>query len=107
MEIKRIDVKEFREIGLLVEANRTFFHPLGLALEVIIDEDGMEKLGGIWDYRDDPEGILYGPPFPAEKIENAKKIIDAKHKERQEILGFIYQTDGEKNGKSSKTDAVD
>ena len=59
-EIKRIDIKEFRTKGFLQEVNRQFFHPLGLALEVIIDEDtGNETLGGIWDYRDDPEGIFF------------------------------------------------
>ena len=25
-----------------------------------LDEDGKETLGGIWDYRDDPEGMSYG-----------------------------------------------
>lgn len=60
MERKRIDIKEFRERGYLQEANRLFFHPLGLALEIIIDEEtGEEKLGGVWDSRDDPEGILF------------------------------------------------
>ena len=59
-KIKRIDIKEFREKGFLYEANRKFFHPLGLALEVIIDDDtGDEQLGGIWDYRGDPEGMFY------------------------------------------------
>jgi len=58
--IKRIDIDEFQEKGYLQEANRLFFHPLGLALEVIVDEeDGSMKLGGIWDYRNDPEGIVF------------------------------------------------
>jgi len=56
---KRIDIKEFREEGFLQEANRQFFHPLGLALEIIQEEDGTESLGGVWDYRDDPEGIVF------------------------------------------------
>jgi len=55
----RIDIKEFRELGFLQEANRLFFHPLGLALEVIQDADGNERLGGVWDYRDDEEGIMF------------------------------------------------
>ncbi len=55
-EIKRIDIKEFREAGYLQEANRRFFHPLGLALEITRHEDGTETLSGVWDYRDDPEG---------------------------------------------------
>ena len=58
--IKRMDIKEFQNRGYLQEANRLFFHPLGLALEVIInDEDGSVRLGGIWDSRDDPEGIMF------------------------------------------------
>jgi len=60
-DIKRIDIKEFQERGYLQEANRLFFHPLGLALEVIVDEeDGSVKLGGIWDSRDEPEGFVFG-----------------------------------------------
>lgn len=58
-EIKRIDIKEFRELGFLQEANRLFFHPLGLALEVVQEEDGTEHLGGIWDFREDPEGMMF------------------------------------------------
>jgi hypothetical protein len=58
-DIKRIDIKEFRSEGFLQEVNRKFFHPLGLALEVIIEKDGTAKLGGIWDYREDPEGNFF------------------------------------------------
>lgn len=59
MSIKYIDIKEFREQGYLQELNRQFLHPLGLALEVVIDDDGTERLGGIWDYREEDEGIYY------------------------------------------------
>jgi hypothetical protein len=58
-DVKRIDIKEFREKGYLQELNRRFLHPLGLALEIISEDDGTEKLGGVWDYRDDEEGIYY------------------------------------------------
>lgn len=58
--IKKIDIKEFREKGYLQELNRQFLHPLGMALEIIQDEDtGEEKLGGIWDYREDEKGIYF------------------------------------------------
>jgi hypothetical protein len=60
MSIKRMNIKEFHELGFLQEANRQFFHPLGLALEVSIDDDGNYILGGVWDYRDDPEGMTMG-----------------------------------------------
>lgn len=92
-DIKRMDIKEFRESGLLAELNRSFLHPLGLALEVTIDDKtGEEKLGGIWDYRDDPEGMLYGKEsFPTEKIKKAQEFIEQKHEQRLKALGFIYQ----------------
>lgn len=88
-----MSIKEFREMGLLAELNRTFFHPLGLALEVIISEEtGKEKLGGIWDYRDDPEGMLYSEKgFPQEKCRQAQRFIEEKHKRREKQLGFVYQ----------------
>lgn len=59
MNIKRMDIAEFRDLGFLQEANRQFFHPLGLALEVIQEEGKPDRLGGVWDYRDDKEGIIY------------------------------------------------
>lgn len=90
--IKKLDIKEFREMGLLAELNRTFFHPLGLALEALVEDDGTEKLGGIWDYRDDPEGMLYSKEnFPTEKCRNALKFINEKHEQREKTLGFVFQ----------------
>jgi hypothetical protein len=57
---KRMTPKEFRELGYLQELNRQFLHPLGLALEMVIDTDtGAEAFGQVWDYRDDPEGIVF------------------------------------------------
>ena len=58
-DIVYLPVKEFRREGYLQELNRLFLHPLGLALEVIVEEDGTETLGGIWDYRNDIDGIRY------------------------------------------------
>ena len=58
-DIKRMTVKEFRAAGYLRQVNQQFFHPLGMALEVIIDANGNEQFGEVWDYRDDPEGICF------------------------------------------------
>ena len=58
-DIKKMDLKEFVEFGFLQEANRQFFHPLGLALEVQMDDEDNYTLYSIWDYRDDPEGIYF------------------------------------------------
>lgn len=95
-KIKRIDIKEFREKGYLQELNRRFLHPLGLALEISVDDDGSEKLGGIWDYREDNEGIYYdisNADLERKTRFNDKKLyIDSEFenrcKNRKEILGF-------------------
>jgi hypothetical protein len=76
-KIKRIDIKEFRELGFLQEVNRQFFHPLGLALEVIIDDiTKKETLGGIWDYREDPEGNFFANEMLSE--EKMRYVADLK-----------------------------
>jgi len=98
-EIKRINIKEFREFGFLQELNRVFLHPMGLALEVIINEDGTETLGGIWDYREDPEGMSFIDLSTDEAKEKAKRVAEHATKkaiDRMEILGFVLQPIGHK-----------
>ena len=92
-EIKRIPIKEFRALGFIHEINRRLLHPCGLALEVIVDkETGEETLGGVWDYRDDPEGIYFGDEcLSREKVDSVWKLWDSKAKARQKALGYIIQ----------------
>jgi hypothetical protein len=97
-EIKRMDIKEFRELGFLQEANRQFFHPLGLALEVIVDEEtGETSLGGIWDYRDDPEGMFFMDETIDEKrITMIKDLKDSKRFSRfMAAREYNLKVDGE------------
>lgn len=92
--IKHLDIKEFREHGYLQEVNRQFFHPLGLALEVNVDEKtGEETLGGIWDYREDPEGIYFdgGYGLDREKCERVAQEQIAKSLTRWKALGYLIQ----------------
>jgi len=92
-DIRRIDIKEFREKGFLQEANRLFFHPLGLALEVEIDDSGNEKLGGVWDYRDDPEGMAFGDGIiDQNKIDHVLKLKDSKRDVRFKLFGGFIQS---------------
>ncbi len=57
-ESRRMDLKEFQDSGFLLEANRQFFHPLGLALSVRwIGDIPIELI--LYDYRDDPEGVVF------------------------------------------------
>ncbi|MFW6219333.1 MAG: hypothetical protein ACOC33_00565 [bacterium] len=98
MDIKRMDIKEFREKGYLQEVNRRFLHPLGLALEVLMDEEE-EKLGGVWDFRDDPEGLYYdlknSPKQRIEKFTKNREFIDKeliiRTANRKEMLGFVIE----------------
>jgi hypothetical protein len=98
-DIKRISIKEFREKGYLQEINRLFLHRLGLAVEVIIEENGEERLGGIWDYREDPEGITYdlkhSDPGRIQKFRDKCNVIreeyNKRDKRRIEILGYAIE----------------
>ena len=74
-------------------------HPLGLALEIIIKDDGKEQLGGIWDYRDDEEGIYYNITNSdnnrKERFKNNEKFIDTELKKRtnkrEELFGSLIE----------------
>lgn len=93
-KIKRINIKEFKEKGFLQEVNRLFFHPLGLALEVVSDigDDENYSLGGIWDYRDDPEGMCFAKDMiDQEKIDHIERLRKEKESIREENLGYVIQ----------------
>lgn len=83
-KIKRMNIKEFREKGFLQEANRLFFHPLGLALEINIYDNKDCTLSGIWDYRDDPEGMLF-KTLNKDKIEHVDELKKSKIKVRSQL----------------------
>lgn len=87
-----MSVKEFRALGYLQELNRQFLHPLGLALEVVVEEDGSERFGAVWDSRDDPEGFVYGPGMiDGEKCGRILIEQFEKGKVRHNRLGYHIQ----------------
>lgn len=94
-DIVRIDIAELRRLGYLQELNRRFLHPLGLALEVIVDKETKEeRLGGVWDYRDDPEGMRYGEGPHAPELDKAKAIeeeLEQRAPARRAALGYVVQ----------------
>ena len=98
-EIKKISIKEFRENGYLQELNRRFLHPLGLALEVKVNDDKTEEISGVWDYREDAEGIFYDVKNSNEKrkvaLKRKKEFIDnelkRRNKLRKKLLGFVIE----------------
>lgn len=91
MSIKKMDLTEFWEDGFLQEANRQFFHPLGLALEVAIAADGSATLGGVRDYREDIEGMILGHRPDATKAENVAAEAERHREERMRLMGAVVQ----------------
>lgn len=89
-DIKRIDVAEFRRLGLLQEVNRLFFHPRGLALEINVGEDGIEHFGGVWDYRDDLEGMAFAEnmisPISASFV---RALLENRLTARRKLFGTL------------------
>jgi hypothetical protein len=96
-EAKVMDINEFVEQGFLQEVNRQFFHPLGLALEVLIDDNGQASLSSIWDFRDDPEGIIFAPggvmsdEDDIRKHANVAKLLKSKIQTRIDRFGWHIQ----------------
>ena len=87
-EINRIDIAEFRRLGLLQEVNRQFFHPRGLALEVVTDLlNGAERLGGVWDYRGDPQGMAFeDEALSSTQAAQVQEMFDKYLSARQELF---------------------
>ena len=71
---KQMDIEEFVEFGYLQEANRRYFHPLGLELLITLaqgDEESDAKLilSGLWDRRASTKVLL-----SKVDLEKAKRI---------------------------------
>lgn len=88
-------VSEFRRLGYLQEINRGFLHPLGLALEVVREEDGAERFGEVWDLREDPEGIIFSEAeIDSDETREKARYVDARWRERTQArgsLGYVIQ----------------
>lgn len=105
-EWPRISLKEFKQKGYLQEVNRRVLHPLGMAIAVIwptddegnplpeeeVDPDDV-KFGGIYDYRDDPEGMVFGF-CEEEPVELVDEGISEKAEQRKEEWGWVIQPPG-------------
>jgi hypothetical protein len=97
MAVKYLSVREFRELGFLQEINRRILHPAGLALEVTVSTDGAEQISGVWDFRDDPEGIVFGDLSKTENREKAVTVegfMEAHFAGREEKFGWVVQPIG-------------
>jgi hypothetical protein len=94
----QIDPREFQEFGYLQEANRLFFHPLGLALGIARIEavDGDPREGTEWrfvvfDSRDDPEGVNFQGIDLLPKAERVAQEWYRRGEIRCSVLGYQIQ----------------
>lgn len=83
--MKKMSAGEFRDEGFLQELNRQFLHPLGLALEVIIGEDGSAVFGGVWNCSTDDEGMIFDPSEINDEFIAKAYHVEALRKKRAEI----------------------
>lgn len=61
--ITYFEPEDFINDGYLQEVNRQVLHSAGLAMEVSTVKVGKEvvwMISGVWDYRTDPEGMMFG-----------------------------------------------
>lgn len=86
-------VQDFQEQGFLLELNRRFLHPLGVALAIVKYADTPWHRCHILDHRDDPEGIRF-----AELDERDQRLSDQvatlernRAPERRRRLGYWVQ----------------
>ena len=95
---KYIDPKEFAEAGYLLEINRQFLHPLGMAIGIVIEEDGSARIEGVRDFRDDPEGCIFAEIDEADRWKAARvqQEWESKAQVRRERFGWVVQPVGSK-----------
>lgn len=86
-----MSVREFRQQGYLQELNRLFLHPLGLAIDTVIDEEGVERLGDVWDCRWLSEGVHFDRKDLAPLARQVSELWDAREPERVAALGYMVQ----------------
>lgn len=105
-EIKYLTPEYLRSSGLLQEVNRQFFHPIGLALDLVYDEETETyRLGGVQDWRDNEEGCIFeANPFSSyeyngwerwkvmsDKRDNVLENQKRRHLIREFMLGYVQQ----------------
>lgn len=95
-EISFINLEEFEREGFMQEANRTFFHPLGLSLAIVDLPDG-QRVFGVLDGRMDPEGFWFDFRNTDEhlsfvrRVANVGRWINARREARERLLGYWVQ----------------
>ena len=88
-------VQFLRDNGLLFELNRQVLHPLGMELDIRLDEDG--KITGIdlVDNRDNPQPLSFGPAEFTAGREKYNAYLDERGRrniQKRRQMGMVIQT---------------
>lgn len=86
-----MNLRVFMDEGYLQEANRQFFHPLGLALAVVFKDGEPTCACVVQDAREDKEGIIYPYPIDVEKAHHILKEQTKRGVARRKALGYNIQ----------------
>lgn len=89
-----VNGNEFRDEGYLLELNRRFLHPLGMALEVDYATEGKDPSiqMRVQDFRNDSEGIWM--TLTPEDVQRGRKVRNvelSRASARRRRLGFWTQ----------------
>ncbi len=90
---KKLEWRTLVDDGYLQEVNRGFFHPLGLALCVTVEDDKTTATLSVLDARDDPEGYVFSPEGGdlTEKAAKVRAIAAIRRPAREKALGYWQQ----------------
>ena len=87
-----VEPKELLETGLVQEVNRHFFHPRGMALAVVVEDDGTHSGIVVQDHRKEPGGMLFGPNGISDtKKAHAEQLLRKNLPERVRAIGGLIQ----------------
>ena len=88
---------ELIDLGVLQEANRRFFHLLGLELVATVEDDGSHTLRVV-DERDQRGGLVFSHEEPEwseirrARAREVERLLAARTAERQKVRGFEVQS---------------
>jgi len=90
--LQLMDLRAWCEFGHLQEVNRAYFHPRGMALTLVLDDELREPYLVVQS-TDDKEGWIIDPVLP-ETVEKARRVqaeLEEKKPVREHALGYWIQ----------------
>lgn len=110
-DINIFDLGKFHDFGFVQEVNREFFHPLGLALAVVVDDETGERQSlVVFDWRDDKEGAIFADLSSEDNVVKEERVARLRSEisvARIKRFGWIVQPIGHRFSDEDTTDEVE